>query len=240
MRPTAIGFKSKRLMLEGIVTTPEGVPPPYPAVVVCHPHPALGGNMGHPVVTEICQAADAEGMATLRFNFRGVGESEGSFTNGKDEQQDLRSALDVLKRWPGVDGKRIALVGYSFGAAVILNGIHRYKAAKALALIAPPISSIESARTNQSKPPGPSIATNNLHNLRNLRIKNPIRDNRPRLFVVGQNDRIAPSVDVQRAIDAMQSSAQFREIASADHSLRGHEKSVAAEVARFLKETLAG
>ncbi|MCI0438061.1 MAG: alpha/beta hydrolase [Chloroflexi bacterium] len=240
MRPTAIGFKSKRLMLEGIVTTPEGVPTPYPAVVVCHPHPALGGNMGHPVVAAICQAADAEGMATLRFNFRGVGESEGSFTNGKDEQQDIKSALDVFRRWPGVDGKRIALAGYSFGAAVILNGIRHYKPAKALALIAPPISSIEGAKSRQDNQPSILPAINNLRNLRFLRIKNPSLDRRPMLFIVGQNDRIAPSVDVQRAIDKLQSPAQFREIASADHSLRGHEKSVASEVARFLKETLAG
>ena len=66
-----------------------------------------------------------------------------SSNDGKGEQQDVRSALDLLKRWPGIDGKRLAVVGYSFGASAVLNAIGRLKAARCFALIAPSLSSAQ-------------------------------------------------------------------------------------------------
>lgn len=212
MRQAAIAFQSKKLTLEGIITTPQGVPEPYPAILVCHPHPMLGGNMDHPVVTAICGAADREGIATLRFNFRGVGSSEGSFSNGKDEQNDAKVALSILKHWPSIDKKKLAMVGYSFGASVLLNGLKHYKDAKSLALIAPPISSVEGSR-----------------------IKN---DKRPKLFIVGQRDKVAPSVDLQSAIDDMRQPVQFREVPEVDHSLGTQIEAVAEQVAQFVADAM--
>ena len=213
MRQTAIGFTSKRLSLEGILTTPEGIPGPYPALLVCHPHPVLGGNMENPVVTAICKGADREGLATLRFNFRGVGSSEGEFSNGEEEQEDVRAALNVLTHWPGIDGKRTALVGYSFGASVVLGGLRHYKATRGPVLIAPPISSVRDSRIR--------------------------RDQRPKLFLVGEQDRIVASVSLQRALDDVRPPMQFSEIAGADHSLRGYEEAVAERVVSFVVDTLA-
>lgn len=213
MRQTAIGFASKNATLEGILTTPQGVRGPFRALAVCHPHPVLGGNMENSVVTAICRAADQQGMATLRFNFRGVGESQGQFSNGVEEQEDVKAALETLRHWPGIDRRRLALVGYSFGASVILGGLRRYKAARSLVLIAPPISAMQNSLINA--------------------------DRRPKLFIAGQNDRIAPSGELQRALDSVITPARFAEIPGADHSLRSHEQEVAERVVAFVMETLA-
>ena len=212
MRQTAIAFKSKRLTLEGVLTLPEELPPPYPAIVMCHPHPMLGGNMDNGVVTAICRAAGERGFAALRFNFRGVEGSEGDFEGGEKAHDDIKAALNMMRRWPGVDRNRIALAGYSFGAGAILRELRHFKRARALALIAPPLSSLENSRI--------------------------IQDKRLKLFIAGQHDRLVSSVELQRALDAVREPLQFREIAGADHSLTGHEWDVADEVVGFARQAL--
>ena len=215
MPQTAIDFfTSKRLSLMGVLTTPEGQPGRAPAFVACHPHPMLGGNMDHPLITAMCRSAGQQGIASLRFNFRGVGDSQGSFSNGPEEQHDLRAALDILKLLPGADRKRLALVGYSFGASVILDGLRRFKSAASLVLIAPPISS--------------------------LRKSSIVNDKRPKLFMVGQQDRVVPSGDLQRLLDEVRPPVQFTEIPGTDHSLRAHEQEVSDRALAFLLETLGG
>ena len=212
MRQTSIAFRSKRLTLEGVLALPEELPQPYPALVMCHPHPMLGGNMDNLVVTSVCRAAAEAGFASFRFNFRGVEGSEGEFKNGDAEHEDIKSALNMVRRWPSVDGKRIALAGYSFGAGAILRGLRHFKAARSLALIAPPLSSVEESRI--------------------------IKDKRPKLFVVGQHDRLVSSVELQRALDRVRDPLQFREIAGGDHSLIGLEWEVADEITGFAAGTL--
>ena len=80
-------------------------------VVVCHSHPMLGGDMDDAVVSAICRASVREGLAALRFNFRGVGNSQGEFSNGDQEHNDVKAALKLMKAWPGVDGGRVAVAG---------------------------------------------------------------------------------------------------------------------------------
>ena len=212
MRQSAIAFKSGNLTLEGVLSIPDELPQPYPALIACHPHPLLGGNMDNPVITAVCRAAAAMGLAALRFNYRGVEGSEGEFTNGKREAEDIQSALSLMRQWPGIDRKRLALVGYSFGAALILRELKRCKTAKSLVLIAPPASAVAAS---------------------------PIkRDKRPKLFIAGQNDRVAPPVALQRALDDVRQPVQFREIPAADHSLSGHEARAAELTADFLAATV--
>ena len=212
MRQTAIGFRSKRLTLEGVLTLPEELPQPYPAIVMCHPHPMLGGNMDNPVVTSVCRAATEAGFASFRFNFRGVEGSEGEFKGGDAEHEDIKAALNMVRRWPGVDGRRIALAGYSFGAGVILRGLRHFRRAKSFVLIAPPLSAIGDSRI--------------------------VKDKRPKLFIVGQNDRLASSVELQRTLDGVREPVQFREIADGDHSMSGREWEVADEVVGFVGDAL--
>ena len=169
--------------------------------------------MDNPVVTAVCRRADREAVATLRFNFRGVGDSEGEFNSGEAEQEDVKAALDVVRRWPGMDRKRLAIAGYSFGASVIARGLRRYKHARSLAFIAPPVAAVAKS----------AIA----------------KDARSKLFVAGQHDRIAVPVELQGALDGARGPVRFAEIAGADHSLREHEQEVADRVVEFVTDTLS-
>lgn len=114
-----VTFASDGLTLEGLLHLPKATP--CPGVVVAHPHPQYGGEMRNNVVHALCRAARDVGAAALRFNFRGVGASEGAFDNGVGEQSDVAGALEYLRGLPEIDGSRVALAGYSFGAAVALR-----------------------------------------------------------------------------------------------------------------------
>jgi uncharacterized protein len=104
-------------------------------VAICHPHPLHGGDMDSPVVASIVAACRAAHVATLRFNFRGVGASTGAHDGGRGEQHDAVAALDHLAGLLGPDA--VAAAGYSFGATVAASVAAR-RALCGLALIAPP------------------------------------------------------------------------------------------------------
>ncbi|MGH8142135.1 MAG: alpha/beta hydrolase [Steroidobacteraceae bacterium] len=91
--------------------------------VVCHPHPLHGGTMLNKVVHTLARAFQELGLATLRFNYRGVGASTGSYDNGRGETDD---ALAVIAHgqalWPGA---AVSLGGFSFGAMVALRAAPR-------------------------------------------------------------------------------------------------------------------
>lgn len=114
-----VRIESEGPTLEALLHLPEGEPP-YPGIVICHPHPQFGGEMHNNVVGALVRASLGEGVAAFRFNFRGVGSSEGTFDNGIGEQDDARAALLYLRGQPEIDAERIALAGYSFGASVAL------------------------------------------------------------------------------------------------------------------------
>jgi len=92
---------------------------PIAAVLVCHPHPKGGGTMNNNVVYRVAKALGAAGASVLRFNFRGVGRSTGSYDHGVGEEDDARAALDFLaQRYPEVP---LWMAGFSFGARVGLT-----------------------------------------------------------------------------------------------------------------------
>lgn len=102
--------------LEGFVWKVES---PVAAVVVCHPHPLQGGTMHNHVAYRIAAAFRDAGVTALRFNFRGVGRSTGSFDEGRGEVDDARAALDYLSQLePNVP---LLIAGFSFGSRVSLR-----------------------------------------------------------------------------------------------------------------------
>jgi uncharacterized protein len=114
------------------------VEPARGGLVLCHPHPLYGGDMENPVVIRAAEVAREVGLATLRFNFRGVGASEGSHDKGRGEQDDVRAALAALRA--KVAAGPLGLAGYSFGAWVSTQVAIGPAGVTALGLIAPPLS----------------------------------------------------------------------------------------------------
>lgn len=109
--------------------------------IVCHPHPMHGGSKDNKVVHTLCRAWRDQGVSCLRFNFRGVGKSEGVFDNGHGEYMDLCSIIHFVKTRFGQD-KKILLAGFSFGAYIAAK-YASINHVNALVLVAPPVHYID-------------------------------------------------------------------------------------------------
>ena len=101
------------LTLEGELQVPDGA---RAGAVLAHPHPLHGGNMRSIVIGALFAGLPAAGVAALRFNFRGVGASEGTHDEGRGERLDVVAALDALAEIAGAPGLPLVLAGWSFGA----------------------------------------------------------------------------------------------------------------------------
>jgi alpha/beta superfamily hydrolase len=121
--------------LEGRLSRP---PAAAGGFVLCHPHPLHGGDMHNPVIERAAQVCAEAGLATLRFNFRGVGGSTGSYADGVGEQEDVGSALDALAAATGP--RPLGVIGYSFGALVGARVAVRDARVTALAAVAPALT----------------------------------------------------------------------------------------------------
>jgi len=124
------------LTLEGALVLPASA---TVGVVLCHPHPLYGGDMDNHVVGAAAEACQARGLATLRFNFRGVGGSRGAWDEGRGEQDDVRQALAFLAQRLAPSA-RLALAGYSFGASMSARVAASGQRLAGLSLIAPPLA----------------------------------------------------------------------------------------------------
>ena len=123
--------------LEAVLDAPEADATPRPVLVIlCHPLPTEGGTMHNKVVTMTARALRECGATTLRFNFRGVGQSAGTFDDGAGELEDLRAVAS----WARAEhpGKALWLAGFSFGAYVSLRMAAELDAAAVIS-IAPPV-----------------------------------------------------------------------------------------------------
>ena len=88
---------------------------------MCHPHPLHGGSMDNNVVVAVTFGLADAGIASLRFNFRGVGNSQGQHAKGEKEHEEALVAMDFLGALPDVNDDRIGLGGYSFSTRVICS-----------------------------------------------------------------------------------------------------------------------
>jgi alpha/beta superfamily hydrolase len=110
---------------------------PRVAVVLAHPHPLYGGTLNNPVVFHADRELNRAGSTTLRFNFRGVGESDGFHDDGRGEIGDVGAAASWLSA--AVPGKPLILVGYSFGSrCAIAHAIADESVAGVVAIGLPP------------------------------------------------------------------------------------------------------
>ncbi len=127
--------------LEGTLRVPDEAP--RAIVVIAHPLPTHGGTMRNPVVAAIARACASRGAYALRFNFRGVGESAGEWSDGREEWRDVADAVaharGLAPRLP------LGACGYSFGAVMTLRWIEQGGRADALALVGLPLRSVRQA-----------------------------------------------------------------------------------------------
>ncbi len=121
--------------IETVVDLPEPDEARTGVAIVCHPHPVHGGTMHNKVVTMIGRALRELGLATVRFNFRGTGQSEGEYDEGRGETLDLLAVAEWVQRQRPDDA--LWLAGFSFGAYVSLLAA-RHLPVKQMISVAPP------------------------------------------------------------------------------------------------------
>ena len=122
----SIGLKGPAGTLEGLCYVPAGMPIKGTAVI-CHPHPLFGGTMQNKVVQTLAKAFVQNGWRAVRFNFRGVGGSDGVYDEGRGELEDLMHVIaqsqSLALQGSAPTGSALALAGFSFGAFVASQAV---------------------------------------------------------------------------------------------------------------------
>jgi alpha/beta superfamily hydrolase len=165
--------------------------------------------MNNNVVVAVCQALAEAGIAALRFNFRGVGRSEGKYGDGLGERTDAGAALACLRQFAQVQQDRVGIVGYSFGATVALMAVDERVAAAA---------AISTPSFSQSVP--------------DLTVRCPT------LLVTGAQDQFAPAGSLPALAQVIGPRCQVALIRGADHFWWGQEKKLAELVSQFFRQCL--
>ena len=180
-------------------------------VVITHPHPLYGGTMNNPVVETVQSAYRQHGYATLRFNFRGVGGSQGNYDKGKGEQADVRAAIAYVE---SMNVSAVDLAGYSFGAWVNTGvAADSPTAIKSMMMISPPVGLIE---------------------FENVNVLSCLK-----LVVTGGRDDIAPVNQIREMLPTWNPDAQFEVIDGCDHFYSGYFEELQSILDRYLRSTKA-
>ncbi|MEA3400786.1 MAG: alpha/beta family hydrolase [Armatimonadota bacterium] len=189
--------------------------------VLCHPDPLMGGTMSDPVVLAVRDQLLERGIATLRFNFRGVGGSEGDHDQGRGEVQDVLGALTFLRSRPEVDAERCGLAAYSFGSQVALKACALRQDVKACACIGFPTG---------HDPVEPA----DFQHLQDVM--------QPLLFVSGTQDQFSAITNILALVEHFELEARVAPIPDAGHffSDAGDRRLMATQVAQFLTTKLVG
>jgi uncharacterized protein len=208
MKETEVTFGSGELTLEGLLANGGG---DAPGAVVCHPHPMYGGSMYNNVVDAILDALWRAGYATLRFNFRGVGQSEGEYDGGPGEVDDAIAAAAFMLARPGVRREGLVMAGYSFGAMVAVSaGYERAEVARIVA-VALPIAMTD--------------------------VRIPEHATKPILLVSGDVDSYSPASGVKALKEKIGQSARVEIVAGADHFFGGGEAELSRVIGSALTQT---
>jgi alpha/beta superfamily hydrolase len=200
-----ITFAVGDIGLEGLFSTPAH--PPTLGVVVCHPHPLYGGDMRNNVVTALTEAFQQAGMLTLRFNFRGVGHSQGQHGQGEAEVDDVRAAVTyVLSRQTVAT---LAVAGYSFGAMVGLRAGASDSRVHRLVGVALPVGRRDASFL--------------------------LTAHKPTVLISGDQDDISPLATLQELVARLPEPKQLVTISGADHFFWGQERQTAQAAVTFLQ-----
>lgn len=203
-----ISFASDGNLLEGVLTLPHAAGP-FPGIVICHPHTLYGGDMHNNVVLAVADEMTAQGMAVLRFNFRGAGNSQGRFSDGQGEQNDVFAALAYLENCSDLDSQRLGLAGYSFGAMVAINASQKRSGLQGVAAVSPVVTS--------------GIFNGLGH---------------PLLVISGEDDDVTSLAQIRTELKKASREDALTVIPGADHFWWNHEKVMAQAVTHFFQRCL--
>lgn len=208
MKEEKVFFSSEGVQLEGLLNIQEAFSMKR-GVVLCHPHPQYGGDMHNPVISTAMDAASQEGFSTLRFNFRGVGRSGGSYSEGVGEREDVKAAIDYLYSALGHSDVPLTLLGYSFGAwAALPVGIQDHRI-KGMVAIAPPLGLYDFGFLEGSK-----------------KIK---------LLMAGDQDFFCPKALLESWFERLEEPKTLAVIEGADHFFFAHHRALAQPLKEFFK-----
>jgi len=192
--------------LEGTLRVPDGEP--RAIVVIAHPLPTHGGEMRNPLVAGIARACAERGWDALRFNFRGVGASDGTWTGGRDEAEDVGAAVAHAR---GIAATRpVGLVGYSFGALMALRWTSRGGHVDALVLVGLPLRSVNGGENDLP----------------------PVADDT--CIVAAERDQFGTPAELRERFPG----ARIAAIRGADHFFVGHREELQRLVTEELARTL--
>lgn len=205
--------EAEPVQLEGILHSPASAPGRRPAIVLCHPHSLYGGSMNVPVIEETAKELVRRGMVALRFNFRGVGRSDGQFGGGIREIADVKGAVDFLIGQQGVDADRVHLMGYSFGASVGLRHVEENSRIAGVVALCLPLGTMA---------------------IGSLDREFWAHYAKPKLFMAGDQDHVCPLSDLRALVESLPQLIQLVVLDGADHFLWGREGEIAQAIADFL------
>ena len=187
-------FRGPAGRIEAILNLPPQGIVPRAAAVICHAHPLHGGMMHFKVIFRAAKALQSQGIAVLRFNFRGVGRSEGAHDHGVGEQDDARAALaEMERRLPGLP---LLLGGFSFGSAMAAKVAASDARVKAVLILGFPITRLDS--------------TADLAQIL-----------KPRLFVQGSEDEFGPGAAIRTLVSSLPEPKRLAVVEGADHFFTG-------------------
>lgn len=207
MRETRVTIPCGEITLEGSLLAPHDGDLSRGVVVVCHPHPQYGGSMHNNVVLAIAAGLTERGLAALRFNFRGVHGSSGEHGGGEPEQADVLAALDFTAALPDVEPGRVALAGYSFGAAQAAAVAHA--GIPALALVSLPLRAAP-------EPDSPLAAYEH-----------------PLLLLAGERDQACTPEALRAVAEQLPGARDVQIVPGADHFWGGYEREISERVGDF-------
>ncbi len=192
----------------------QGAPGATHAALVCHPHPLFGGTIHNKVVFHAMKALNGFGFPVLRFNFRGVGLSEGTHDEGRGEADDVKAALRWLQQHFDLP---IVFAGFSFGAAHGLRPACEDPRADALIALGTPVAV----------------------NGRSYGYEFLAACAKPKLFVSGGQDQFGPRHELQRLVARVAEPKKLVIIEEADHFFAGHLAEMRRAVEEWVQERVA-
>jgi alpha/beta superfamily hydrolase len=208
MREEKVLVTSKGVQLEGLLSIQEA-PSMQGGVILCHPHPQYGGDMHSLVISTAVDAASQEGFSTLRFNFRGVGRSGGSYGEGVGEREDVKAAIDYLFSALGHSDSPLILLGYSFGAwAALPVGIQDNRV-KGMVAIAPPLELYDFGFLEGNK--------------------------KRKLLIAGDQDFFCPMPPLKRWFERLEEPKSLAMIEGADHFFFAHHRLLIEPLRKFFR-----